>query len=72
MAHAGKTVQAIALIVAEPPTMRDAERALEQAKASQSRAALQPESHESRTQRTAEAAAGASLTPAPLSPSGVF
>ncbi len=47
----GKTVQAIALIVSEPPTLEDAAGALAAAEREQSSAALHPESREARAAR---------------------
>ena len=51
----GKTVQAIALIVSEPPTLEDAACALAAAEREQSSAALHPESREARVARAAGA-----------------
>ena len=51
----GKTVQALALIVSEPPTLEDAAGALAAAEREQSSAALHPESREARAARAAGA-----------------
>lgn len=51
----GKTVQAIALIVMEPPSLEDAADALAEAERMESNAALHPESAEARAARAAGA-----------------
>lgn len=51
----GKTVQAIALIVSEPPTKTDAAQALVAAEQAQTNLRMHPESQESRAARAAGA-----------------
>ena len=67
IAHTGKTVQTIALIVAQPPAVSDALEALDQARASQAAAAAHPESAQARVARAAGAPplAVGSLGPGP-------